>query len=151
MKGKVVILLGSKSDMEFGTKIAGHLKKFGIDYEFRIASAHRSTEKVLQMLSEYEDEKVVFITVAGKLDALSGIVAANTAHAVLACPPDTDDFHKLSYSRKTEIFSSLDVPSVASFGLIIGSEMAAIQAAKILALEDAELARTLSSLIPREK
>ena len=102
-------------------------------------------------MKEYEGEKVVFITVAGRLDALSGIVAANISHPVIACPPDTDDFHKLSYSRKTEIFSSLDVPSVASFGLAIGSEMAAIQAAKILALEDAELAKALSSLLPGNK
>lgn len=143
MEKKVVVILGSKSDLDFGNRIANHLKEFGIDYEIKIASAHRSTKELLQLLEQYKDIKIPFITVAGRLDALSGVVAANTLNPVIACPPDTDDWNKLSEARKIEIWCSLDVPSTASFALAIGSEMAALLAAKILALSYKELAEKI--------
>jgi len=148
-KKKVIIIAGSNSDVDFARKIGNHLKEFDIDYEIKIASAHRSTKELLKLLELYTNLKVPFITVAGKLDVLSGIVAANTTNPVIACPPDTDDWNRLSEVRKIEILSSLDVPNVASFGLAIGSLNAARQAAKILALEDKELARKLFSLLPK--
>lgn len=134
MGGKVIILMGSKSDVEFSREIAKYLDILGIGYEFRIASAHKTPEKVLEILREYENDKVVYITVAGRSNALSAFVDANTRKPVIACPPYSEKF------CGADIFSSLRVPSGIGSLVTIEPEGAAIAAAKILALEDREIA-----------
>jgi len=49
MKGKVVVLMGSERDLEFCRDIVGHLKTLGLTYELRVASAHKTPEKVLKI------------------------------------------------------------------------------------------------------
>ncbi|MEM1514726.1 MAG: AIR carboxylase family protein [Candidatus Bathyarchaeia archaeon] len=133
MKGKVVILMGSRSDFEFSQQIGKYLELLGVEYEFRVASAHKTPEKVLEILREYEGEKVVYITVASRSNALSAFVDANTLKPVIACPPYSEKF------CGADIFSSLRVPSGVGSVVIIEPEGAAIAAAKILALGDPEL------------
>ncbi|MEM4520155.1 MAG: AIR carboxylase family protein [Candidatus Bathyarchaeia archaeon] len=137
MKGKVVILMGSKSDFEFSKQIARYLDALGVNYEFRVASAHKTPEKVLEILREYEGEKVVYITVAGRSNALSAFVDANTLKPVIACPPYSEKF------AGVDIFSSLRVPSGIGSVVIIEPEGAAIAAAKILALDDPDLSEKI--------
>lgn len=133
MAVKAVILMGSERDLEFCREIARHLKAFGVNYEFRVASAHKTPERVLAVLKEFEKEKVVYVTVAGRSNALSAFVDANTTKPVIACPP---------YSEKyggTDIFSSLRVPSGIGSVVTIEPEGAAIAVAKIFALNDSGL------------
>lgn len=137
MKSKVVILMGSERDLEFCREIAKHLKPLGLDYEFRVASAHKTPEKVLDVLREFEKEKVVYITVAGRTNALSAFVDANTTKPVIACPPYSEKF------SGADIYSSLRVPSGIGSLVTIEPEGAAIAAAKIFAVEDKELAERL--------
>jgi len=135
MKNKVVILMGSERDLEFCREIAKHLKALALNYEFRVGSAHKTPEKVLEILKEYEKDRVVYVTVAGRSNALSAFVDANTAKPVIACP---------SYSEKfggADIYSSLRVPSGVGSVVTIEPEGAAIAAAKIFAVEDQELAK----------
>ncbi|MEM2092329.1 MAG: AIR carboxylase family protein, partial [Candidatus Bathyarchaeia archaeon] len=101
MAGKVIILMGSKSDLDFSHEIAKYLSALGVEYEFRIASAHKTPEKVLNILKEYEGDKVVYITVAGRSNALSAFVDANTLKPVIACPPYSEKF------GGADIYSSL--------------------------------------------
>ncbi len=133
MKGKVVILMGSKRDIELCREIAKHLKAFGLAYEFRVGSAHKTPEKVLKILREYETAKVVYITVAGRSNALSAFVDANTTKPVIACPPYSEKF------GGADIYSSLRIPSGIGVVLTIEPEAAAIAAAKIFAVEDKSL------------
>jgi 5-(carboxyamino)imidazole ribonucleotide mutase len=98
-----------------------------------VASAHKTPEKVLEILKEHEGEKVVYITVAGRSNALSAFVDANTTKPVIACPPYSDKF------AGVDIFSSLRVPSGVGSVVTIEPEGAAIAAAKIFALEDKRL------------
>ena len=60
-----------------------------------VASAHKETKKVLGILEYYEERggKIVWITVAGRSNALSGVVASNSKYPVIGCPPykDKDD------------------------------------------------------------
>ncbi|MEM2816664.1 MAG: AIR carboxylase family protein, partial [Candidatus Bathyarchaeia archaeon] len=105
MAAKVVILMGSERDVEHGQEIAKHLQKFGLNYQFRIASAHKTPEKVLEILRENESERIVYITVAGRSNALSAFVDAHTSKPVIACPPYSEKF------AGADIFSSLRVPS----------------------------------------
>jgi 5-(carboxyamino)imidazole ribonucleotide mutase len=135
MKNKVVILMGSGRDMEFCREISKYLKAFGIDYEFRIASAHKTPEKVLGILNECEKEKVVYVTVAGRTNALSAFVDANTAKPVIACPLYCEKF------GGSDIYSSLRVPSGIGSVVTIEPEGAAIAAAKIFAIADQALAK----------
>jgi len=138
MERKVVILMGSKKDYEFSRKIANYLEKFGVKYDFRVASAHKTPEKVLEILREYEAEHVVYITVAGRSNALSGMVDANTTKPVIACPPYSEKF------AGVDIFSSLRVPSGIGLIVTLEPEGAAIAAAKIFALEDKNLAKRVA-------
>ncbi|MBS7659343.1 MAG: 5-(carboxyamino)imidazole ribonucleotide mutase [Candidatus Bathyarchaeia archaeon] len=133
MSGKVIIIMGSKSDFELSKTIGSYLEKLGVEYEFRVASAHKTPEKVLEILRENENKKVVYITVAGRSNALSGMVDANTSKPVIACPPYSDKF------SGADIFSSLRVPSGIGSVVTLEPEGAAIAAAKILALEDKQL------------
>jgi 5-(carboxyamino)imidazole ribonucleotide mutase len=135
MKDKAVVLMGSERDLEFCREIAKHLKALGLDYVFRVASAHKTPEKVLEILKEYERDKVVYITVAGRSNALSAFVDANTVKPVIACPPYSEKFGGV------DIYSSLRVPSGVGLVVTIEPEGAAIAAAKIFAVEDGELAK----------
>jgi 5-(carboxyamino)imidazole ribonucleotide mutase len=133
VNGKAIVIMGSERDLEFCREIAKYLKLLGAEYTFRVASAHKTPEQVLKILKEFEKEKIVYITVAGRSNALSAFVDANTSKPVIACPP---------YSGKyggADIYSSLRVPSGIGSTVIIEPEGAAIAAAKILALEDATL------------
>ncbi|MEM3050469.1 MAG: AIR carboxylase family protein [Candidatus Bathyarchaeia archaeon] len=130
MTGKAVILMGSEKDLEFCREIAKVLKIFGISYDFRVASAHKTPEKVLEILREYEKEKIVYITVAGRSNALSAFVDAHTSKPVIACPPYSEKF------GGADIYSSLRVPSGIGSLVTVEAEGAAIAAAKILALTD---------------
>jgi 5-(carboxyamino)imidazole ribonucleotide mutase len=113
--------------------MAKHLKVLGVDYGFRVASAHKTPEKVLAILKEFEGEKIVYVTVAGRSNALSAFVDANTSKPVIACPPYSEKF------GGADIYSSLRVPSGIGSLVTIEPEGAAIAAAKILAVEDKEL------------
>lgn len=135
MGNKVVILMGSDRDLEFCKELAKYLKILKIEHEFRVASAHKSPERVLRIMKEYDKERVVYITVAGRSNALSAFVDANTDKPVIACPPYSEKF------GGADIFSSLRVPSGIGSLVTIEPEGAAIAAAKILAIGDPKLGR----------
>ena len=137
LTAKAVVLMGSERDLELCREIAKHLKMFGVEYEFRVASAHKTPEKVLEILRAFEAEKVVYVTVAGRSNALSGFVDANTSKPVIACPPYSKPF------GGADILSSLRMPSGVGSMVILEPEGAAIAAAKILAMEDKELEQRL--------
>jgi 5-(carboxyamino)imidazole ribonucleotide mutase len=135
MQGKVVMLMGSAKDLDFCREIAKYLKTLGVDYEFRVASAHKTPEKALEILKEFEKAKVVYVTVAGRSNALSAFVDSNTSKPVIACPPYSEKF------GGADIYSSLRVPSGIGSLVTIEPEGAAIAAAKIFAVEDKEFER----------
>jgi len=133
MAGIAVIIMGSERDLDFSREIAKYLKLLGVNYEFRVASAHKTPEKVLEIIKEFETEKVVFVTVAGRSNALSAFIDGNTSKPVIACPPYSEKF------GGADIFSSLRVPSGIGSVVTIEPEGAAIAAAKIVSLQDVNL------------
>ena len=130
---KAVIIMGSERDLEFCREIAKYLKLLGVNYVFRVASAHKTPDKVLTILKEFEKGNVVYVTVAGRSNALSAFVDANTSKPVIACPPYSDKF------GGADVFSSLRVPSGIGSVVTIEPEGAAIVAAKIFALSSKDL------------
>ncbi|MEN3045913.1 MAG: AIR carboxylase family protein [Candidatus Hydrothermales bacterium] len=117
---KAVIIMGSKADYDHAIKIFDKLKGFGIECVLRVASAHKTPLKVLEILKEYEDQDVVFITVAGRSNALSGFVDANTTKPCIAAPPYSDKF------SGADIFSSLRMPSGVAPLTVLEPEGAAL-------------------------
>ncbi|MBC7320747.1 AIR carboxylase family protein [bacterium] len=136
---KAVIIMGSKSDLEWSKKIVDTLKTFGIESVVRIASAHKTPLKVLEIIKEYEEDDVVFVTVAGRSNALSGFVDANTFRPVIACPPYSDRFAGM------DILSTLRMPSGVSPLTVLEPEQAGLAVAKIFALKDRELVEKVKS------
>jgi 5-(carboxyamino)imidazole ribonucleotide mutase len=133
VKGKAIVIMASERDLEFCREIVKYLKILGIDYEFRVASAHKTPDKVLEILKEFEGEKIVYVTVAGRSNALSAFVDANTSKPVIACPPYSEKF------SGADIYSSLRVPSGIGSLVTIEPEGVAVAVAKIFAVEDREL------------
>lgn len=126
---KAVIVMGSKKDLDFSMQIAKKIEDFGIEVELRVASAHKTPLKVLEIIREFEDEDVVFVTVAGRSNALSGMVDANTSKPVIACPPYSEKFAGM------DVLSSLRMPSGVAPMVVLEPENAALAVAKIFALK----------------
>ncbi|UCH03246.1 MAG: AIR carboxylase family protein [Candidatus Bathyarchaeota archaeon] len=127
--------MGSRRDNAFIKPLCSALKKLKLPFETRISSAHKTPHRLLQMLQNYENSGIgiVYITVAGRSNALSGFVDANTRYPVIACPPYSEKFSGM------DIYSSLRMPSGVSPLVIINPENAALAAAKILALRNSEI------------
>lgn len=134
---KVVILLGSESDKEFVSGFAPEFKAWGIDdVEMIVASAHKVPEKVFAIVSKNNesDEDIVYITVAGRSNGLSGVTAANSIHPVIACPPfqDKDDF-------SVNINSTLNMPTDTPVMTVIDRQNVIMAVLRIFALKNPEL------------
>ncbi len=103
----IIIIAGSKSDYEWVNKIRDELKKNNLISFHYYSSAHKNTLSVMKILEEWEHkDNVIYITVAGMSNALSGVISANTKHPVIACPPliDKNDY-------MVNINSTLQMPS----------------------------------------
>jgi 5-(carboxyamino)imidazole ribonucleotide mutase len=131
----VVIIMGSPGDAEFSAKITQALDDFGIPWEARVASAHKVPRYVLEMLEAYEadPQPKVYITVAGRSNALSGLVDAQVSAPVIACPPYSDKF------AGNDVYSSLRMPSGVAPAVVLEPENAALLAAKTLSLAEPSL------------
>jgi len=132
---KVLIIMGSKRDLDFASSIGQVLKDYAVNYECNVASAHRTPEHLLKILREYEGsgDNIVYITVAGLSDALSGLVAGFTKYPVIACPPDVEKY------GWPKLFSSAMTPKGVAVSLVLNPENAALAAIKILALSNPSL------------
>ena len=104
---KVVIIMGSTSDEPHAKKITDKLDEYKINWEQYVASAHKQPKQVLEILESNEnDNHILYVTIAGRSNALSGFVAANSSFPTLACPPFSDKTDML-----VNIHSTLQMPS----------------------------------------
>src|SRR5947209_8304754 len=95
MSEQVIIIMGSEGDLPHAQAVAKTLKALEISHTMRVCSAHKATQRLLEMLREYDDASDgprVYITIAGRSNALSAVVDANTRYPVIACPPYSDRF-----------------------------------------------------------
>ena len=129
----VVILMGSKADEAHCQKIAEAARGFGLDTVLRVGSAHKTPGHVLDLLKEYEADPrpKVYITVAGRSNALSGFTDGSVLAPVISCPPHSEVF------SGADIYSSLRMPSGIAPAVVLEPANAALLAAKILGLVDA--------------
>ena len=138
-KPLVVILMGSKADLAHCQKIAEAAQAFGLETALRIGSAHKTAEHTLAILKSYEAQArpKVYITVAGRSNALSGFTDGAVSAPVIACPPSSEAY------GGADIFSSLRMPSGVAPAVVLEPANAALLAAKILALADPAVAQAV--------
>ena len=104
---KTILIMGSTFDEPHAKKITDKLDEYNIPWEQHAASAHKQPLKVLEILKANEDSKdIIYITIAGRSNALSGFVAANSNFPTLGCPPFSDKADML-----VNIHSTLQMPS----------------------------------------
>lgn len=142
-KPDVLIVLGSAQDEKFLSKCIELLKKFEVPYTLRVASAHRSPDRVVGLLKEYPDVKVI-LAFAGHAAHLGGVIAAHVTVPVVAVPLPTSDLVGLD-----SLLASVQMPAgipVATMAIgDAGSQNAAVFATQILATHNPQLKSCLQA------
>ncbi len=128
----VPILMGSNSDLSHARAIAAALREFGVEAQMHIASAHKTPQHVLEILAAYEAEErpKVYIVIAGRSNALSGLVDSQVAAPVIACPPLPNPY------TAADLYAALRLPSHVAPAVVLDPESAALLAAKMMGLYD---------------
>ncbi|HEX3007669.1 MAG TPA: AIR carboxylase family protein [Bacteroidales bacterium] len=142
---KVVIIMGSKADLDWANQIRKSLESFEIETVVRIASAHKVPLKCYELIKEYEKENVIFITIAGMSNALSGFADAQTYCPVIACPPYSDKF------AGADLYSSIRMPSGVAPLTVLSPDNAAFAAAKIIGLSNPAVQKKVSAYQARKR
>jgi 5-(carboxyamino)imidazole ribonucleotide mutase/phosphoribosylaminoimidazole-succinocarboxamide synthase len=142
----VVILMGSKADLPHCEKIAEAARSFGLETVLRIGSAHKTAAHTLAILQTYQADPrpKVFITVAGRSNALSGFTDGAVTAPVIACPPSSEAY------GGADIYSSLRMPSGIAPAVVLEPANAALLAAKILALADPQVREAVQDFQRRQ-
>ncbi|MDR0817817.1 MAG: 5-(carboxyamino)imidazole ribonucleotide mutase [Clostridiales Family XIII bacterium] len=134
---KVGIVMGSKSDYPVVTRAEKILEQFGVEYETRIISAHRTPTVAEEFASNAEYDGIeVIIAAAGKAAHLAGVMAAYTPIPVIGLPVKSSTLDGLdSLLSVVQMPKGIPVATVA----IDGAENAGLLAVQILSLKYDEL------------
>ncbi len=140
---KVAIIMGSTSDLEVMSGAFGILEGFGIEFEKRVISAHRTPELMFEYTKGLKDRGFgVVIAGAGGAAHLAGVAAGLTTLPVIAVPMATKNLGGLdSLLSMVQMPTGIPVATVA----IGGAKNAAILAAEILALGDKAVSEKLDA------
>ena len=133
---KVLLIMGSKSDLPVAEKALTILDKFKVEREMAVASAHRTPHRVEEIVKNSDAD--VFIAIAGLSAALPGVVASFTCKPVIGVPVSGN-------VNLDALLSVVQMPPgipVAAVGLDRGDN-AAILAVEILGIGDPELRKKL--------
>ena len=136
---QVVIIMGSATDRPIAQKAEKILEEFSIKYETYVASAHRTPERVVNIVKDAEAD--VFIALAGLSAALPGVVAAHTLKPVIGVPCASSS----SPANLDSLLSVVQMPPgvpVAAVGIGRG-ENAALLAMRIISISDNDVANKL--------
>ncbi len=139
---KIQIILGSKSDMPVAEKAEKILKEFSVEYNIKVASAHRTPDFLKELVEKNTSD--VFIGVAGLSAALPGAIAAHTVKPVIGVPVSG----KVNFDSILSIVQMPPGIPVAAVGLDRGDN-AALLAVQILSVKDKKLAEEMKNY--REK
>lgn len=139
---KVAVVMGSKSDLPVVKPCVDVLKKFGVEVEARVISAHRTPDEAHEFVKNAKDNGIeVIVCAAGKAAHLGGVMAAYTTLPVIGLPIKTDMMGGLD-----SLLSIVQMPSgipVATVGVNAG-ENAGLLALQILGIKYKEIADKLA-------
>lgn len=132
------VIMGSASDVEIAKKVTKILKKFDIDYEVSVISAHRALDVLEETMAK--DDAKVYIGIAGMAAHLAGVMAGMTIKPVIGLPVGGTNTAGLdALLSMVQMPKGVPVATVA----INGGDNAALLAIQILALSDENLAQKL--------
>ncbi len=140
---KVAIIMGSNSDYEVAKKACITLDEFGIEYQTRVISAHRSLNMLQEYVTEFEKEDIaVVIALAGKAAHLPGVIAGMCSLPIIGVPIKGSAFLGMdSLLSMVQMPKGVPVATVA----VDGADNAAILACQILALSNNKLKNKLKA------
>lgn len=142
MSKKVAVIMGSDSDFPVVKSALVELKKYGVEFECRVMSAHRTPVQACEFAEKAAENGFgVIICAAGMAAHLAGVVAGHTTLPVIGIPMKSAALDGMDALLAT-VMMPPGVP-VASVG-IDGAKNAAILAVQILALSDETLALKLA-------
>jgi len=142
---KIAVVMGSPSDLPVVEQALEVLRTYGVPFEVRVLSAHRTPHAAQAFATTARDEGFgVIIAVAGKAAHLAGAIAANTTLPVVGLPVRASELDGLDALLSTvQMPAGIPVATVAVGKA--GAKNAGILAAQILALSDPELAKALDA------
>lgn len=141
---KVAILMGSPSDAKRMEPAREQLERFGIDVHWEVMSAHRNPGRVAAFAAAARGEGFsVLICGAGMAAALPGVVAAHSTLPVIGVPLSGS-----ALSGLDALYATVQMPRGVPVATVAvdGAANAAILAAEILALTDADIAKKLDAM-----
>ena len=140
---KVGIVMGSISDKAIGEKVIAILKKFGVDYEIRVISAHRTPDRAVNFAKNAEGNGMeVIIAIAGKAAHLAGVMAGITVLPVIGIPAKSSTMDGLdSLLSVVQMPKGIPVATVA----IDGGENGGLLAVQMLSIKYPELRKRFTA------
>ena len=140
----VSIIMGSENDWEVMKQAAQQLQEFGVSWDARVISAHRSPDLLFDYIKEVTSQGVkCFIAGAGGAAHLAGVIAGKTTLPVLGVPIPSKYLKGMD-----SLLSTVQMPKgipVATFAIgEAGAANAGLFAVAMLALNDAQLAQRLT-------
>lgn len=134
---KVSVVMGSISDKEIADKVMKVLDRFGVEYELRVISAHRTPHIAFEFAQNAEREGIeVIIAIAGKAAHLAGVIAGITPVPVIGIPAKSSTMDGLdSLLSVVQMPKGVPVATVA----INGGENGGLLAVQILSVKYQEL------------
>ncbi|MBR7164308.1 MAG: 5-(carboxyamino)imidazole ribonucleotide mutase [Clostridia bacterium] len=139
---KAAVIMGSDSDFPVVKKCIAMLKKFGVEADVNVISAHRTPDAAAEYAKNAEKNGIdVIIAAAGKAAHLAGVLAAFTTLPVIGIPMKSSTLDGLdSLLSMVQMPKGIPVATVA----VDGADNAGILAAQILALKYEEIAPRLA-------
>jgi 5-(carboxyamino)imidazole ribonucleotide mutase len=146
---RVGIIMGSRSDLETMRAAATTLQELGVGFEMKVVSAHRTPDLMFQYASSAASRGLkVIIAGAGGAAHLPGMVATKTTLPVIGVPVESRSLKGLdSLLSIAQMPTGVPVATMA----IGGAANAALYAARILALDDVELAKRIEARVESTK
>ncbi len=143
MKPKVLIVMGSDSDLSLMEEAAKVLEHFKISYQMTVSSAHRTPERTVRIVRSAEKNGIeVIIAGAGAAAHLAGVIASHTVLPVIGVPIDSSPLKGID-----ALFSTVQMPPgipVAAMAIgKAGAKNAAIFAVEILGIKDPVITSSL--------
>lgn len=141
---KVLIIMGSDTDLPIMDETARVLGEFGIPFRMTVASAHRTPERTLRIVREAEKDGVeVIVSGAGMAAHLPGVIASHTILPVIGVPLDASPLHGMD-----ALLSIVQMPPGIPVATVAvgkaGARNAGILACQIMARKDAALGKKLA-------
>jgi len=141
---KVAVVMGSKSDLPVMEACTKTLEEFGVPYDVKVLSAHRTIDEVLKFCERAEEEYDVVIAAAGYAAHLGGVIAAKTVLPVIGVPLDASPLKGMD-----SLLSIVQMPGGVPVAAVTigkaGAKNAAVLAVEIMAIKYPELKEKLKN------